>query len=125
MKRPIINNLPILVTIAILVVIYVGMRTLSPGDELGASILYFGILIPACGIFAGAWYGFRSRQGLKWIVPIIFFCLEVIVVCTSSGQMAQEDFVDYMPMGCYAAVPCLIAMVIGSVIRGKSVDKNA
>jgi EamA domain-containing membrane protein RarD len=92
-----------------------GVFALNPGDALGYSLLNFYLIMPVTSLVAGAFMG-ALKTRLKWIYPVVFGALGVLVPCAVFGSLWSVISLFF------AFIPALAGVLVGSVIlkiRGK------
>lgn len=100
------------------------------GVAIAAGVIIFMFLLPLAGAVIGAWYGWRLRSPLKWLlIPASFLGIFVYLLVwdlTSSSGLSGMD--AYPSIGAFTGIACLVAEVIAAAIarlvRRYRTDRN-
>lgn len=100
-------------SIVYLGILIYGIGFLTPGDEMGYTILDFYILLPMVSIITGIVVGLNGKK-LKWIVPIITALLGFLL-----PVLVFKSY--YFDATClfFSGIPSLLGIIIAIIIRGK------
>ena len=93
-------------------------RSTDAGYAILTSVITFMFLFPLAGVLSGAWYGWRLRSWMKWLIPpAVYGC--VVLYMVLAGLILGADLFDaesYLTLGALPALSCLAAELAASVI---------
>lgn len=123
-----INNESRLKQLMIMIVIYFVVvffaiyshYNLTPGDEIGYTLLYFYFLLPIVTFLLSFFIGKLKNIGpIRWLLILMFGLLyqSPLLIQTFNGEEFFDIFISYYDMIYNGAIIALIGMIVGIIIR--------
>ena len=117
----------IIIIIAYLFILFLAwfdFYNLKPGNEIGFTLLYFYLLLPAITVIISIYIGKNKKlSNFKWFLVIIFgflymsplFCLVI-----KDSFTIKEVFISYYDMIFNGVIVSLLGMVIGNMLSNET-----
>lgn len=123
-----INNDSRLKQLIIMIVVYFvvvlfsnySFYNLTPGDEIGYTLLYFYFLLPIVTFLLSFFIGKLKNIGpIRWLLILMFGLLyqSPLLIIAFNGQDFFDIFISYYDMIYNGAIIALLGMIIGIIVR--------
>lgn len=117
-----LKQLMIMIVIYFIVVFFSNYSyyNLTPGDEIGYTLLYFYFLLPIVTFLLSFIIGKLKNIGpIRWILILMFGLLyqSPLLIVAFNGEDFFDIFITYYDMIYNGVVIALIGMIVGIIIR--------